>query len=756
MFPKAGIVLFAASGVLALLVPVPARAQQPPPQGALQDRTLPPVVTRDSSGEITVHAVRTERPITLDGRLDEEIYSTVDPTGNFVQQEPHEGTPATEPTDIWVLFDDRNLYIAARCWDSHPEREVATELRRDSQGISGNEHLAFVVDTFRDRRNGFFFQTTPLGAVRDQAIIGEAQNDDWNTVWDVRSSRFEKGWTTEISVPFKSLRYMGSGPQVWGINFRRTIRWKNEITHLTPVSAAFASGAINRVSIAATLVGLETPAQSMNLELKPFAVSALTTDRAAPRPFENDVTGDVGFDFKYGLTRSLIADVTVNTDFAQVEEDVQQVNLTRFSLFFPEKRYFFLEGQGIFAFGGVQFGNGSITPGDVPVMFFSRRIGLSQGQAVPVVAGGRLTGKAGRLTLGALNIQTADKEEAGALSTNFTAARLKWDFLRRSNFGVIATSRTPTVGGSGTSVTVGADLALLLLQNIYINSYYARTETPGIDSDESSYRAKFEYGADRYGLVAEHLTIGKGFSPEVGFVRRPDLQRNFGSVRFSPRPRRGTIVRKLSWEASVDYVTDARRTTLENRELQGTFQILFENGDQFNSEYTRTYELIPSNFTISPGVVVPAGGYRYETTRVSYNLGQQRKLSGRISAATGTFYAGRKTEASYGGRLAMWTRFAVEPSVSWNRVELPFGNFTARLVNSRFIVTPTPRMLISSLIQFNVLSHSLNSSVRWRWEYVPGSELFVVYSDGRDTSVSGLPAVLNRTLALKVTRLLRF
>lgn len=746
----------AATCVLAVLTAQrAAAAQQAFASGTSAAPAPPAMVTRTAAGDATIRAVRIDRPMRIDGQLNEEIYATVPAVGGFIEQEPHEGEPAGEPTDIWILFDDKNLYISARCWDSHPEREVVTELRRDGMNITNNEHLVVILDTLHDKRNGFYFQTTPLGAMRDQAITDDEANDSWNTVWDVKAGRFEHGWTMEMTIPFKSLRYRTSGPQVWGINFRRKVQWKNEVSNLVPVAAQYGMKGVHRMALAATLVGIETPGRSRNLEVKPYTVSSVTTDRTTAVPVNNVFKQNVGFDFKYGLTRSLIADATVNTDFAQVEEDLQQVNLTRFSLFFPEKRDFFLEGQGIFAFGGVAATSRG-TPGDVPVLFFSRRIGLSQGQSVPVVGGGRVAGKAGRFGLGVLNVQTDDKVEAAAVATNFTVARVKWDFLRRSNIGFIATRRSPTIGNGGANLAVGADANLLLFRSVTINSYYAQTQTPGITEGNTSYRGKFEYATDRYGLVAEHLTVGDHFTPEIGYVRRTDFRRNFGEVRFSPRPKRSKLIRKLEWQGSLDYLTDAHQTAVQNREVQGSFQIHFQNSDQFSLEYTDGYELLPRNFNIAPRVVVPAGGYNSETTRVSYMLGQQRMFSGRLSAAKGTFYGGTKSEGSYSGRLALTPRFSVEPSVSLNWVALPYGNFTAPLVNSRFIVTPTAHTLVGGLVQYNASTHTLSSSMRFHWEYTSGSDLFVVYSDGRDTSIPGAPAVLNRSVAVKVTRLSRF
>lgn len=711
-----------------------------------------PTIVRAADG-VTVRAVRLREPLVVDGRLSESVYTTIPAIDGFIQQEPTEGAPASEATEAWIFYDDRNVYVSARCWDSHPEREVLTELRRDQNNITQNESFTVVFDTFHDRRNGLFFQTNALGALRDQAVVDDALNISWNTVWNVRTQRFEQGWTLEMVIPFKSLRYPTSGPQTWGVNFRRVVKWKNEYSYLTPVPRAFGTGAaIGRMGVAGTLVGLETPSQSKNLELKPYAVSTLTTDRRAAVPFENRGKMNGGFDFKYGITRGLIADVTVNTDFAQVEEDLQQVNLTRFNLFFPEKRDFFLEGAGIFAFGGVTAGSG--TPGDVPVMFFSRRIGLTNGQDVPVIAGGRVTGRQGAFSVGAVNIQTDAKPAARAVTTNFTALRLKRDVLRRSNVGIIATRKAPS--GEIGNTLYGADTNLFLFQNVTANAYFARSDTPGVSKGNDSYRGRFEYAGDRYGVAVDHLLVGEHFDPQVGYVRRNDFRLTSTELRFSPRPKRRDVVRKYTFQGTLDYFTNGEGDTVQNRDWRMLFQTEFQSSDQMSLDYTRSYELLPRNFTIATGVVVPQGGYESQNLRGTYNLGQQRKLSGRIAAGRGSFYDGTRSEISYTGRVGVVKEFAFEPSLSLNWVDLPFGVFSTKLVSSRFVFTPSARLMVSSLVQFNASARSLTSSVRMRWEYEPGSDLFVVYADGRDTAERGFPDIVNRSLAIKLTKLLRF
>ena len=716
----------------------------------------PAVASQDESGRVSLRAVRLERPLEIDGQLDEPIYGATAPIDHFVQQVPREGAPASEKTEAWIFFDDENFYFSARCLDSQPERIVANELRHDSSNIfNGGDSITLVLDTFYDQRNGVLFQTNPLGALREQAIADGVYIESWNTVWQVRSVRTEDGWATEMAIPFKSLRYRDSGPQIWGINFRRVIRWKNEYSGVTPMPASFGPSGLAQMQVAATLHGLSTPARSRNLELKPYVVSSVTTDTTVAAPFHNRTTGDIGGDLKYGLSRSLTADVTINTDFAQIEEDVQQINLTRFNLLFPEKRDFFLEGQGIYAFGGRNLsGRGSGDTDDVPVMFFSRQIGLQNGQTIPVIAGGRVTGKAGHYDVAALNIETAEQESARAPATNFTAVRVRRDILRRSNIGVIATNRQPS-GSGNSSGLFGADASIRVSQNTTVLGYYARSDRIVGDDMAASYRARFDYAGDRYGLIAEHLLVDDGFTPAVGYTRRVNFRRNLAAARFSPRLKANPYMRKLSWEVGYTYDTSAAEERVENRSIDGRFGIEFHSGDQSSIQYLDEYELLPQNFRIAPGVVVPQGGYQNRNVTASYTLANQRMIAGRMTVVSGSLYDGHRNEASYSGRIAPIPQFALEPGVSLAWVDLPYGEFSARLLTNRFSYTPTTRLLVSSLVQFNMDARTMSFSVRLRWEYLPGSELFVVYSDGRDTA-GHIQDVLNRSVAIKATRLLRF
>ena len=748
----------------------PARAAAPgagfrPPAGAI-DGPPPPeapaTINRDAAGRATIRAVRVAG-LEVDGALDEAAYRETPPFSDFVQTLPLEGQPASERTEVWVLFDDENFYISARCWDSAPEsRWVANEMRRDSFNILQNERVGFMIDSFYDRRNGMIFNVNAIGGRMDGQMTSESDyNGDWNPVWEAETGRFEGGWTLEAAIPFKSLRYRPGQAQIWGLNVSRRVFWKNELSYVVPMPVAREPGAIFLSSLAATLVGLEAPQGGATLELKPYAIADLTSDRTTTPHISNQLGGDAGLDVKYGVTQNLVADLTLNTDFAQVEADEQQVNLTRFSLFFPEKREFFLENQGVFAFGGAgtgPFGQNN----DTPVLFYSRRIGLNQGREVPMQAGGRLTGRVGRFTVGAMNIQTGDEEVTGAVPTNFSVLRIKRDVLRRSSIGAMFTGRSVSTLGPGSSETFGADANFGFHDTVNIDTYWARTETPGSRGDDVSYRARFEYRGDRYGVQLEHLAVGEDFRPEVGFLRREDFDRSFGSFRFSPRPYAIAAIRRFTWEGRFDYYT-SRAGVVETRLGQGFFGIEFENADQFEVEYTRSYEFLDRPFQITGDVAIPIGGYRFQDTRVAYQFGRQRAFSGMLAVQHGSFYGGEKTTVEMGlpggfrsGRLEITPQLSLEPGISYNRVELPQGRFTTGLVTSRTTYTATPLMFVSALVQYNSSNASLGANVRFRWEYQPGSELFVVYNEQRDTLTPRHPELQNRSFVVKINRLFRF
>ena len=752
MFPRIAAVC------LVLAVATAARAQEaseidaPFAFGGPAAPAPPAVITRDDEGRATVRAIRAPAPMRVDGRLDEAVYRTLPPISDFIQQDPVEGIPATEKTEVWLLFDDQALYITFRLWESRMEALVANEMRRDSNNIFQNDHVAFLIDPFYDRRNGIEFAVNALGGRWDGQISNERNaSGDWNPIWSTKVGRFDGGWTVEAAVPFKSLRYRPGRAQIWGFNVRRLNKTKNEVSYLTKIPRAAGMQGLFRASLAATMVGLEVPQGSRNLEVKPYAVSSLQSDMTSTPRVRNDPSADVGLDVRYGLTQNISADFTYNTDFAQVEADEQQVNLTRFSLFFPEKREFFLENQGVFGFGGV----GGNAAGDTPVLFYSRRIGFDQGLGVPIDAGGRLTGRAGRFSMGLLNITSNDDRRGGVGRSNFSVARLRRDIWRRSSIGFIATNRSRLASGPGDNQVYGVDGTFAFFNNLSMNTYWARTESPGITKQNTSYRTQLDYAGDRYGVELEHLAVGDNFLPEVGFVRRDNIRKSLARVRFSPRPRGRKLVRRYNWTSSGTYIENwAGR--VDTRSLQSDLSFEFQTSDAIHVGGITTYEFLPRPLRIV-GLTVPSGGYDYGTSWVGVTLGRQRRMSGTVFLERGTFYGGHRTTLNVNqGRWNPTPQVAIEPTYQGNWVDLPVGTSTTHLAGTRTTFTVTPTMFTSALVQYNTGARSVSANVRFRWEYRPGSELFVVYNEQRDTGAVQFPELMNRALIVKVNRLVRF
>ncbi len=467
---------------------------------------------RDETGRTTVRAVGLTAPLSVDGQLDEALYTSATPISDFIQAEPVAGQPATERTEVWISFDRDNVYVSLRAFESQPDRMIVNEMRRDGGSISQNESFGFSLDTFYDRRNSVNFNFNAIGGRSDGQNTNEGNwNGDYNPIWDLAVRRSPEGWTAEAAIPFKSLRYRPGDGQIWGIQLKRINRWKNEISYLTRVPDGTGNSGLSRVSSSATLVGIEAPAASRMFDVKPYATADVTTDtaRAAdPSRFGRDM----GVDVKYGVTRGLTADFTYNTDFAQVEADEQQVNLTRFSLFFPEKRDFFLENQGIFNFGGAN-NNG----GDTPSLFYSRRIGLDRGREIPLDGGARLTGRAGPYSIGVLDIQTRDVDalgvavdelRRGARPARHPAAQRH----RRHRHPPIARHAAARPRATPSAWTAPSPSST----TCRCRPTGRRRTRPASTGGDTSYRAQVYYNGDRYGFVSPAPGGRRALQPRNG------------------------------------------------------------------------------------------------------------------------------------------------------------------------------------------------------------------------------------------------
>jgi hypothetical protein len=711
------------------------------------------------AGRPSFRAARLTSPLRLDGVLDEAIYETLPAMSGFTQLEPRPGELATEQTEVWLTFDHDNIYVSARCWDSDLEHIVANELRRDNNAIfNGNDILSFDLDTFNDGRNAVSFTVNPLGGRNDGQVTNERQySGDWNPLWQVKTGRFAGGWSLEAAIPFKSLRYKAGPDQIWRFNALRAKRSKNELSTLVKVPPARGQQAVHQVSLAAAVLGIEPPPSGRVLDLKPYAISSVATDRRLRPGGGNDFGKNAGFDVKYSLTQGLTGDFTYRTDFAQVEADEQQINLTRFSLFFPEKREFFLENQGTFGFGGIPISGNMAGLTDAPILFYSRRIGLNRNSQIPMQLGGRVTGRAGRYSIGVMNIQTDDEPVSQTTATNFSIVRVKRDLLRKSSIGVIATGRTVTAGqGSGGNTAFGVDGTFGFFDNLAVNTYWARTQTDALKGRDVSYRGQLDYSGDRYGLQLERMLVGDNFNPEIGFVRRDNMLRHIALARFSPRLQSPTV-RKLSFTGSLTNTDNATAGTLESREWYGEGGFEFINSDKLLVGYSDLFEYLPRPFAIAPGVTLPVGPYDFNNLKVNYNMGQQHPYAANITAERGRFYSGDKSALTIArGKTKLTTRLSAEPTYTLTAVSLREGSFTTHLLGTRITYSMTPLMFTSALMQYSSSSRTLSVNARLRWEYAPGSELFVVYNDERDAAVTGFPRSMNRVFIVKVNRLFRF
>ena len=517
------------------------------------------------------------------------------------------GEPATEPTEVRVLYDDKNLYIGVYCFDSAGDKElIITDMRRDFRPRD-NDHFSTVFDTFDDNRNGLIFGTNPSGAQRDGQVGGDGTqiNFDWDGIWDVETKTTESGWQIEMVIPFTTLRFRELHTQVWGVNFGRRIRRKNESTNWSPIPRPHNT---SRVSFAGTLEGLNGIGQGRNLYFKPYLSAPVV------RQVDDDVdfVPEVGLDVKYALSSELTLDLTVNTDFAQVEADEQQINLTRFSLFFPEKREFFLENASIFQFGRSVRRFGHASSRDV-IPFFTRRIGISRGQLVPILGGARVSGKAGHYTLGILSVQTDEFEDIP--STNFTVGRLRGDLFRNSDIGVIFVNKQESDGEFNR--TYGFDANLKFFNYLDVFPFILKTDTSAQEGEDTAANISVSWTDPFWDIQTEYLSIEENFNPEVGFVPRTGIRKSRGRFSIKPRPgERIPSIRQFQPSVEMNYITN-QENVLETRTLESAFSVQFENNSNLRFTHIARFERLDEPFEIRSEQEIPIGDYQFNDYEVS-------------------------------------------------------------------------------------------------------------------------------------------
>jgi len=698
------------------------------------------------TGVPELKAVRTATPITLDGVIDEEVWASAEAVGGFLQREPDELAPASEGTEVRALFDSTTLYFAVRAFDSSPDAIIAREMQRDG-ALFRDDAVAILLDTFHDHRNAYFFETNANGARTDGLLSNEGDdfNIDWDGVWSVASRIDGDGWTAEFAIPFRTLRFDPS-LDVWALQIRRFIRRKNEDTFFAPVSL---EDDFFKLSKAGHLSGFEGIEPGLALNIKPYVTAALGD--SADDGSDNE--SEFGLDIKWGLSRGLGLDLTLNTDFAETEVDEVQVNLTRFSLFFPEKREFFLENSGIFEFG---------TPGGRrgPLfrMFFSRRIGISEeGDPVPLTWGTRLAGKVDRWSLGLLQARTDSltTEDEEIEATDWTVVRVKREVGARSSVGVMAARTSPDASDEGG--TYGVDWTIRPTNRLSLWGFAASSNGTDDETAAGLDGAILGSGAEWRNRVwqveGSVVDIDDDFEPQLGFLRRSGVRQTESQVTYSPRPAAGPI---RNYRFALEYENFERDDgTVESQKFQMTFLGLTTQSGHSISLFTQfKQEGLDEEFEISDGIVLPIGEYNFQDVGVFYRGAEGQVWSLRGFVVGGEYFDGDRVQSNV---TSTWrpSKF-LRSETSWNRasIELPAGAFETNVVRQRLAAALSPDLSLSALLQYNDVDEELGLNLRLNWIYRPGADLFVVYNQSWSApdGLSGLDR-LDRRLTVKFTYL---
>lgn len=671
----------------------------------------------------------------IDGRLTDEVWTSGQPYAGFIQRELREGDPVSERTEVRILTDGEALYVAAWLYDREPGGIIPGDKVRDVT-LTNSDYFGFVLDTYYDRQNGFVFATTPSGVEYDGQVVKEGEgggvfqqgqgraqagsmggfNLNWDASWTVATSTDSLGWYAEFRIPFATLRYGGGAEQVWGLNLVRGIRRKNEEAFWSFIPRQFN---LMRLSRAGTLRGVHVPVRRV-ATVTPYVLGATTRDYTVDRKF--DPTGEWGADLKYGLTPSMTLDLTYNTDFAQVEVDEQRTNLTRFPLFFPEKRPFFLENAGVFSAG---------TPQAVE-LFFTRRIGIDTlGRPVPILGGGRVTGRVGGMTLGVLQIFT-DEVAGSQAATSYSVARVSRELGTRSRVGLIGVQREAS-GRGNHHRTYGADGRIGMGDAWTFDWWAAMTETPGRSGNDRGFSGRVGYQTQNWSNSVRYLEVGEDFSPDVGFLNR------FGGYRFYDvalmrlvRNERLTWLKQ--WNPHLNYRAYFDRDGYyQSGQIHvDVTEIELADGTRFGPELNVSHEGLQREFAIARGVTLPVGDYDWASLAFDFSTNPSAPLSIAGRTDVGPFYNGTRAGGNATLTLRRGSSFTTSLLYDYQDVKLDQGDFTRSLVGFRLGYFFTPRVFLQSLTQYSNQARVWNANVRFGWLNTAGTGLFIVFNDGRE------------------------
>ena len=708
----------------------------------------------------TVTRITTASP-TIDGRLDDDAWSLGEPVTEFFQREPVEGEPVSERTEVRFLADDEALYVGAWLYDRSADQIVTGERLRDAN-IQVADHFGFVLDTYSDRQNGFIFTTTPAAIEYDGQVVNEGVgggrtagssrqqrgasggfNLNWDGSWEVATSRDGQGWYAEFKIPFATLRYAGGSVQTWGLNMVRRIRRRNEESFWAPIPRQYN---LMRLSMAGALAGVPVPARRA-ATVSPYVLSSVERDYVnAP---DTRYPNQVGVDAKITLTPSLTLDLTTNTDFAQVEVDEQRTNLTRFPLFFPEKRPFFLENAGTYAAG---------TPRAAD-LFFSRRIGISPGgNAVPILGGGRLSGRVGGVGIGLLQIFTGDLDEqveAGVHGNSFSVARVTKELPNRSRAGAMFVQRRATRDGEDLNRTYAVDGRLGIGDAFTVDAWVARTQTPGLRGGDQAANVNVSYQIRDFSTSYQFRSVGRNFNPEVGFVGRVGYRYLDANIQKQVR------MPSVSWIREFNPHINARYHWRMGGELEtGYFHVdpefVTEGGGRFGPEFNFHNEGLTEPFEIAPGVVIPAGRYNDLLPAWEMRSDPSARFSVQSMLRGGQFFTGRRYEGDFTVTYRQGEVLAASLSVNHNIVRLDEGDFETTLVGLRVGYFFTPRIFLQSFLQYSDQANVWLLNMRFGWLDTAGTGLYVVYNEAQEShGLRRLNGPMTRGLIIKYSRQLR-
>jgi hypothetical protein len=657
--------------------------------------------------------------IRIDSKLDEPAWNSAVPIKTLTQVLPQEGKEPSERTEIRVLVDNDALYFGITCFDRNPSAIISTQLTRDA-ALDVDDNVSIVIDPFSDHRNGFLFTVNPAGARADGQISNNAEftSLDWDGIWNAHARITDTGWVAEIAIPFKTLRFK-PGQSAWGLNVQRVIKRNNETNRW---SGARRDIWLYNLAEAGQLEGLPDVRQGVGLDIRPYGLTA--------RKEGNDWKVDGGLDVSKNLAPNLNASLTINTDFAETEVDARQVNLTRFDLFYPEKRAFFLEGAGVF---DVVTGN-PLMPDLIP--FFSRRVGLTEKDGisteVPILAGGKITGRQSRFNIGLMDVITDKVEDSGLGRQNMLAARVSRDFGKQSYFGGIFTRGNPSGDGENMLAGVDARFATSNFQkdkNLSLSLFAFRTDDEF--TDKSDYAAGFslDFPNDRWFGVLSWKQIGSNFNPALGFAPRTGMRKTNAMFMFRPRPEKAGM-RQITFHAFPEVITDLNNRVDNWRVDISPFEVEFDSGDLFEIQFIPQFERLPFAFPISRNVTVPMGSFQFNRYGISVETATKRPWVLNFESEFGDFYNGTRRDIQLGLTLKPNHHLLLGIRAERADVDLLQGKFFTQLFSLQANYNFSPNVSWANLVQYDSESRILGFQTRFRWILTPGSDLFLVLNRG--------------------------